>query len=313
MGAVKSRRRNNGSHSAHHAAAERRRKVHIPAVHGVGGDAFHQPQMQPFLASKSKTKNGQDMLLASPEGGEPTQPSGCFPVYADTRTSHPAEAVVPLHGKSVLGSGDRLFGNLKDSDLDVALYRHLNLDTHPAVTRLQNEQNLRLEGMEQRMNKIRKSAQQEAERRKFAHLFRARTEDTVQTEKLLKEASVALQLFKQEKQKRKSSEQKCPLFCDDSSPAGAKMRASQLTEEDQGDIIPVHIVSDKSSSAGESKEVSSKDQQPLMGILQPVERFNLSKFLSCSLIIFFFLSFSFLFFFFFITQWLICGIIVCRI
>nr|KAG5691842.1 hypothetical protein BaRGS_033446 [Batillaria attramentaria] len=56
------------------------------------------------------------------------------------------------------------------------------------------------------MNKIRQSAQQELERRKFAHLFKARTDESSHTEKLLQEASEALQLFKKQKQLKKSKE-----------------------------------------------------------------------------------------------------------
>lgn len=161
--------------------------------------------------------------------------------------------------------------------LEDALYQQLNLDTHPAVTRLQNEQNLRLEGMEQRMNKIRKNAQQEAERRKFAHLFRARTEEKVKTEKLLKEASVALQLFKKERQMKKSDKGRHLLNCEGSETQNQPMSEVEVkAENDKGDIIPVRIVSEKSTVCAEVKQSGAEAEQPLMWLLQPVERFQLN-------------------------------------
>ncbi|XP_076452165.1 uncharacterized protein LOC143287766 isoform X2 [Babylonia areolata] len=164
--------------------------------------------------------------------------------------------------------------------LEEELYQHLNLDTHPAVTRLHNEQNLRLEGMEQRMNKIRKNAQQEAERRKFAHLFRARTEEKVKTEKLLKEASVALQQFKKERQMKKSDKDRQPVLlnCDEPGPQNQSVSSLEARQEsDKGDIIPVCIVSEKSAVCEEVKQsCSSVAEPPLMWLLQPVERFELN-------------------------------------
>lgn len=168
---------------------------------------------------------------------------------------------------------------------DKVHYQHLNLDNHPAVTCLQNEQNLRLEGMEQRMNKIRKNAQEEAERRKYAHLFRARTDDILQTEILLKEASVALELFKQGKELKKSCEQKDLSSSVASDTVVSKHLVPSFShhqENDKGDIIPVHIVLNKPGSSNkmsQEKQFSSKAEKPLMWLLQPVEAFHLSKFL----------------------------------
>lgn len=75
---------------------------------------------------------------------------------------------------------------------ELCTYKNFPIDDHPALTKLQNEQNLRLESMEQRMNKIRTNAQQAYDRKKFAHLFRAKKEDPG-TEKLLQEARDMLQ------------------------------------------------------------------------------------------------------------------------
>jgi len=71
-------------------------------------------------------------------------------------------------------------------------YKGLSLDDHPALTRLQNEQNTRLENMEHRMNRIRTNAQKAYDRKKFAHIFRARDSDA-HTDRLLQEANAILQ------------------------------------------------------------------------------------------------------------------------
>lgn len=178
---------------------------------------------------------------------------------------------------------------------------HLNLDNHPAVTRLQNEQNTRLEDMEQRMKKIRQSALQEAERRKFAHLFKAKTEEPSHTEKLLREASEALQMFKNKKQLQKLKGKKCVSeSVDDSSSqshdcsqfsdegdtlfsSGFKRGDSfeDWEESDKGDIIPVCIVPSRSEGCQEKvhrKKVKTEEEEA-PSWLQPLEAFNLSKFL----------------------------------
>jgi hypothetical protein len=150
---------------------------------------------------------------------------------------------------------------------------HLNLDTHPVVTRLQNEQNQRLEGMEQRMDRIRKSAQQEAERRKFARLFRAPSEDKAK-EALWKEASLALELMKKEKEMRKAQCQQ-RLQSGDSDHTAA--------QSDQGQIIPVHVVSpsrckDTEEKVVECTTVATPSSLSLKWLLQPaVDTFHLGK------------------------------------
>jgi hypothetical protein len=52
-------------------------------------------------------------------------------------------------------------------------YEKLDVHDHPALKKLQNEQNWRLEKIEERMNRIQTHAMQEAERRKFVIMFKA--------------------------------------------------------------------------------------------------------------------------------------------
>lgn len=165
-----------------------------------------------------------------------------------------------------------------------ALHQQLNLDNHPAMTRLQNEQNSRLENMEQRMKKIRQSAQQELERRKFATLFRARSEESSHTEKLLHEASEALQLFKKQKQMKKPKYNifaSHALSTETSLLYGGVMRgdSQEKEESDSGEIIPVRIVSDKSLICEQTvnkKPASVAEEKKASWVLQPLEAFNIS-------------------------------------
>ncbi|XP_013061532.2 uncharacterized protein LOC106050976 [Biomphalaria glabrata] len=118
------------------------------------------------------------------------------------------------------------------------------LDNHPVLSRLQNEQNNRLESMERRMKEIRLSAMQEAERRKFAEIFPAK-QDSSQTERMMQEAKDMLEKIKEEKKKKREAtknnqtqtNQSISIADDDS-----------RTVLDPGEVIPVHIVGDSTSS-----------------------------------------------------------------
>lgn len=128
-------------------------------------------------------------------------------------------------------------------------YKGLSIDDHPLLTKLQNEQNARLEDMEQRIAKIRTSAQQAYDRKKFAHLFRARKEDS-RTEKLLQEARDMLQKNIEEKEKEADS-----------------VNNNEYT----GEIIPVHIVDKEEAS---DTEDCQSDERYLQ--LAPFESLKLS-------------------------------------
>ncbi|XP_061198154.1 uncharacterized protein LOC133206225 [Saccostrea echinata] len=107
-------------------------------------------------------------------------------------------------------------------------YEKLDVDDHPALTKLQNEQNRRLEKMEERMNRIRTHAMQEAERRKFAIMFRAKTQsstlDVNKNEKLL------------------PNENDTILHCEKD--IELKKCCNEKLEDDNGDIIPVTVMKD---------------------------------------------------------------------
>lgn len=128
-------------------------------------------------------------------------------------------------------------------------YKGVTIDDHPILTKLQNEQNARLEDMEQRIAKIRTNAQQAYDRKKFAHLFRARKEDS-RTEKLLQEARDMLQKNIEEKEIKTDS---------------------MNNNEYSGEIIPVHIVDKEDNS---DTEDCHSDERYLK--LAPFESLKLS-------------------------------------
>lgn len=299
MGTVRSRPRcRGGSLQDAGAVMKEKHKPVSPADHDkIKSSSDHSQQIsdtQMVLTTQTheaegKYKNKEGFLCAlCPQVSSRSLCDKCFSM-ANSQSSKMAPRSLLCYGSThnpVCSCQDRSYRSplSTKSVEDKVLYQHLNLDNHPAVTCLQNEQNLRLEGMEQRMNKIRKNAQQEAERRKFAHLFRARTDDSLQTERLLKEASVALELLKQEKEQKKSCKQRDLSSSVDSNTVVDKHLVPSFTDlhdSDKGDIIPVHIVLDEQKSPNrinQEKQFSSEVEKPLMWLLQPVEPFHLSKF-----------------------------------
>ena len=130
---------------------------------------------------------------------------------------------------------------------ELCTYKGFPLDDHPALSKLQNEQNSRLENMEHRMSKIRTNAQQSYDRKKFAHLFRAKKEEP-KTDRLLREAKDMLQ-------------------------SNMEVEKADEASEYSGEIIPVKIVED----TGEDKEDDSYLPLATFG------SFQISKFLKWSL------------------------------
>ena len=131
-------------------------------------------------------------------------------------------------------------------------YKGVTIDDHPVLTKLQNEQNARLESMEQRIAKIRTNAQQAYDRKKFAHLFRAK-KDHSQTDRLLLEAKEMLQ--KNIEEKKYDSDKDI-------------INNNDYT----GEIIPVKVIDKEDNS---HRDNCHDDERYLQ--LAPFESLNLSK------------------------------------
>lgn len=118
-------------------------------------------------------------------------------------------------------------------------YKDIKVDGHPALLNLQNEQNIRLEKMEERMNKIRQHAMQEADRRKYAYLFKAKSRHSPTKELLKKTKDKILQ---------KTS------VCDEK-----ENQKLTVDKQDTGEVIPVKTVTptEKSNTEIEKSSIAS--------------------------------------------------------
>lgn len=164
--------------------------------------------------------------------------------YTNEVLSHDSQYYVKNVSEKCDKEGFRLFPLETCQD-----YKGLTIDDHPVLTKLQNEQNARLEDMEQRIAKIRTNAQKAYDRKKFAHLFRARKEES-RTEKLLQEARDMLQ----------KNVEKQDIEAD-----------ATNNNEYSGEIIPVHIVDKEDNTEAED---SHSDERYLQ--LAPFESLKLS-------------------------------------
>lgn len=130
-------------------------------------------------------------------------------------------------------------------------YKDIKVDGHPALLNLQNEQNIRLEKMEERMNKIRQHAMQEADRRKYAYLFKAKTRHSPTKELLLK---------------TKDKIMLTANICDDK-----HNQKLTLDNKDQGEVIPVKTINDTQKSEMEVEKSNKVQTMPAF------DHINLSK------------------------------------
>ncbi|CAI9731108.1 Hypothetical predicted protein [Octopus vulgaris] len=167
-------------------------------------------------------------------------------------------------------------------------YLKINLDNHPDVTKLQNEQNARRENMEQRINKIRTSAIQAAERRKFAEMFKAvpkETQTSACTSHLLQETSLALSnlstnpspnpvrsINSNNSSNKSARGSGCRIFSSRSKISAASHHMDN-DDDDKGEIIPVQILSEGQKPPLNKDQItfgSLRFNDPMMYLLLPV-------------------------------------------
>ncbi|GFO08104.1 hypothetical protein PoB_003460900 [Plakobranchus ocellatus] len=144
-------------------------------------------------------------------------------------------------------------------------YRYL--DNHPVLSRLQNEQNSRLERMERKMRCIRASAEQAAERKKFEQIFPARQDVLVEDEKRrMKEAEETLAKLKEENKRIKQMKKTCTkpqggeqaaMVTTPAAPSGAE---DSRGTDDSGEVIPVCFMQTERADTSESTSVSETGQ-----------------------------------------------------
>lgn len=120
-------------------------------------------------------------------------------------------------------------------------FQELNVDNHPVLTKLQNEQNVRLEKMEERMSQIRLHAMQEADRRKFAHLFKAKNHEGPTTELLNK------------------VKDKLPKIDCDNNGHLRKATIRDVDNDDRGEIIPVTVVTQSKEEKTENNNTTKME------------------------------------------------------
>lgn len=110
------------------------------------------------------------------------------------------------------------------------------LDNHPALSKLQNEQNSRLEYMEKRMKEIRENAMREAERRTFAGMFPSKDDaHGAKTDKTMGEVKEALDSFKDARKQIDLTNENKPA----NTHISLQGAASLDQDVGQGDIVPM--------------------------------------------------------------------------
>ncbi|KAK3101974.1 hypothetical protein FSP39_007754 [Pinctada imbricata] len=143
-------------------------------------------------------------------------------------------------------------------------YEKLNVDDDPVLTKLQNEQNRRLERMEKRMSQIKLHAMQEVERRKFAHMFRAKNEPT--TELLHKAKDTLVKDCERELSEHSSADD-----------VRTDVRMTKL-DSDKGEIIPVTIVKDRDcdQTEGDNSEKKVVEKKSLFQTMPALNNMDLN-------------------------------------
>lgn len=152
-------------------------------------------------------------------------------------------------------------------------YKDIKVDDHPALTKLQNEQNTRLEKMEERMNQIRLHAMQEADRRKYAYLFRAKSRQSP-TKDLIKVRKCQMDNYLLKTRQSPTNDlllkAKDKIILNSNICDEKNNQKLQSSIDDKGEVIPVTVVTETKKSTTEIEK--SKKQQ----IVPAFDTINLS-------------------------------------